>query len=61
MLSAVHLDYEAALMTAEIGDEAFDGVRALEALAKVAKPQVVPKLTFSFGRMLAQLAHLDQQ
>ena len=61
MLSAVHLYYQAALMTAEVGDEAFDRVGALEAIPKIAPAQVLPELCFSLGRMLAQLAHFDQQ
>ena len=52
VLSAVHLYYQAALMTAEVGDEAFDRVGALEAIAKIAPAQVVPELCFSFGRSL---------
>ena len=61
VLSGVHLYYQAALMTAEVGDEAFDRVGALEAVPKIAPAQVVPELCFSLGRMLAQLAHFDQQ
>jgi hypothetical protein len=34
VLPTVHLYYEAAFMTAQIGDEAFDRVGALEAIAK---------------------------
>ena len=48
-------------MTAEVGDEAFDRVGALEAIPKIAPAQVVPELCFCLGRMLAQLAHFDQQ
>jgi predicted extracellular nuclease len=42
VLSTVHLYYQAALMTAEIRNEALDGVGAVEAIAKVATAQVIP-------------------
>ena len=42
VLAAVHLYYQAALMTAEVGDKAFDGVGALEAIAQIATAQMVP-------------------